>query len=72
MGIYLGDTKITGTGVQIDSALSSTSNHAVTNAAITNALTEVGYSEWQKPSDWIDIRSGACPNSIYYLVGHSA
>lgn len=28
--------------------------------------------EWQKPSDWIDIRSGACPNSIYYLVGHSA
>lgn len=72
MGIYLGNTKITGTGVQIDNALSSTSQHSVTNAAITNALNEVGYSEWQKPSDWIDIRSGALPNSVYYLVGHSA
>ncbi len=27
---------------------------------------------WQKPSDWIDIRSGALPNSVYFLVGHSA
>ena len=72
MGIYLGDTKITGTGVQIDNTLSSTSNHAVTNSAITNALTEVGYSEWQNPSDWVDIRSGAFENSVYFLVGHSA
>lgn len=38
MSIYLGDTKITGSGVQIDSALSSTSEHAVTNAAISNPL----------------------------------
>ena len=52
MGIYLGETKITGTGVQIDNTLSSTPNHAVTNSAITNALTKVGYSEWQKPSEW--------------------
>lgn len=27
---------------------------------------------WQKPADWIDIRSGALPNSVYFLVGHSA
>ena len=29
-------------------------------------------TEWQKPADWIDIRSGALPNSVYFLVGHSA
>lgn len=28
--------------------------------------------EWQKPADWVDIRSGALPNSVYFLVGHSA
>ena len=28
--------------------------------------------EWQKPSDWIDITSGALNNSIYLLVGHAA
>ena len=28
--------------------------------------------KWQKPADWIDIRSGALPNSVYFLVGHSA
>lgn len=28
--------------------------------------------EWQKPSDWVDIRSGALDNSVYFLVGHSA
>ena len=27
--------------------------------------------EWRKPDDWIDIRSGALPNSIYFLVAHS-
>lgn len=27
---------------------------------------------WQKPDDWMDIRSGAIKNSIYFLVGHSA
>ncbi len=29
-------------------------------------------NEWQKPSDWIDLRSGALDNSVYFLVGHSA
>lgn len=29
-------------------------------------------TEWQKPADWIDIRSGALNNSIYALVAHSA
>ena len=28
--------------------------------------------EWQKPADWVDIRSGALENSVYILVGHSA
>ena len=28
--------------------------------------------EWRKPDDWIDIRSGALDNSVYFLVGHSA
>lgn len=27
---------------------------------------------WQKPADWIDIRSGALNNSIYLLVAHQA
>lgn len=27
---------------------------------------------WQKPASWIDIRSGALPNSIYLLVAHPA
>ena len=27
---------------------------------------------WEKPSDWIDIRSGALSNSVYFLVAHSA
>ena len=72
MAFYLGDTKLTGTGIQVDNALSSTSTNPVENKAVTDALTDIGYSEWQKPSDWIDIRSGALPNSVYYLVGHSA
>lgn len=72
MAIYLGDTKLTGTGIQVDDALSSTSTNPAQNKAITEALTEVGYSEWKKPADWVDIRSGALPNSVYFLVGHSA
>lgn len=27
--------------------------------------------EWQKPADWIDIRSMAEPESVYFLVAHS-
>lgn len=72
MGIYLGNTKITGTGVQIDNTLSSDSTHAVTNAAITSALVDVGYNDWKKPADWIDIRNCALDNSVYLLVAHSA
>lgn len=33
---------------------------------------QIAIETWQKPSDWVDIRSGALPNSIYFLVGHSA
>ena len=28
--------------------------------------------EWQKPSSWVDLRSGALPNSVYLLAAHSA
>ena len=40
--------------------------------AIDNLISDATTGEWQKPADWIDIRSGAIPNSIYALVGHSA
>lgn len=72
MAIYQGDTKISGAGIAIDSALSDSSTNPVQNQAVTNALEDVGYNTWQKPADWIDIRSGALPNSVYFLVGHSA
>ena len=72
MAIYYGDTKVSGAGVQVDSVLSDSSTRPVENQAVTEALEDVGYSTWQKPSDWIDIRSGALPNSVYFLVGHSA
>ena len=72
MAIYQGDTKISGAGVAIDSALSDSSTNPVQNQAVTNALEDVGYSTWQKPADWVDIRSGALDNSVYMLVGHSA
>ena len=72
MAIYLGTNKLTGTGVQVDDAINSSSTNPVQNKVVAEALSDVGYSEWQKPSDWIDIRSGALNNSIYFLVGHSA
>jgi hypothetical protein len=72
MSIYLGDNKVTGAGVQLDNTLNAYSNNAVTNAAITAGLSEVGYNSWQRPADWVDIRSGALDNSIYFLVGHAA
>lgn len=75
MSIYKGNTKLAGTGqvvANIDDTLNSTSNRAVTNAAIADVLEDMGHSSWQKPSDWPDIRSGAFQNSVYFLVGHSA
>lgn len=71
MAIYLGNTKISGSGVQVDDTLSNSSTNPVQNKVITNALSNLGY-EWQKPSDWPDMRSGALTNSVYLLVGHSA
>lgn len=43
----------------------------------TKAYNSLPYStveeseEWQKPSDWVDMRNGALDNSIYMLVAHS-
>lgn len=38
--------------------------------AIDNLISDATTGEWQKPADWVDIRSGALPNSIYYLAAH--
>lgn len=72
MAIYLGNTKVSGSGVQVDSSFSDTSTRPVQNKVITDALETVGYDTWQKPADWIDMRNGALPNSVYFLVAHSA
>lgn len=76
MSIYLGGTKIAdkaaGAAIPIDTQMSQTSTNPVQNKVITEALEDVGYSTWQKPADWVDIRSGALPESVYFLVGHSA
>ena len=47
---------------------SDTSN-AVATTKFVKDFAEDG--EWQKPADWVDIRSGALSNSIYFLVAHS-
>lgn len=72
MAIYLGENKLTGTGVQVDDAINSSSTNPVQNKVVAKALSDVGYSDWQKPADWPNIQSGALPNSVYLLVGHSA
>lgn len=71
MAIYKGDTKVAGGNFKLDGFISDTSSNPVPNYVIANALQDVGYSTWQKPADWVDIRSGALNNSIYFLVGHS-
>lgn len=53
--------------IAVDAELSPTSENPVQNKAIAKKLGV----DWVKPSDWIDIRSGALENSIYFLVGHS-
>lgn len=54
--------------IAVDTELSPTSENPVQNKAIANALGV----DWVKPEDWPDICSGALPNSVYFLVGHSA
>lgn len=71
MSIYKGSTKIAGVGV-VDSVLSTTSTNPVQNKVVAAALEDVGYPVWTKPASWVDIRSGALGNSVYFLVGHSA
>lgn len=71
-----------GNPMTVDSELSPTSTNPVQNAAVTQAINansdaidtinqELGTNPpWQKPADWVDIRSGALPNSIYFLAAH--
>lgn len=41
------------------------------NIAVIDAQLDAN-RPWSKPADWLDIRSGALNNSIYFLVGHKA
>lgn len=47
---------------------SDTSNAPATTQFVKDYVQD---GEWQKPADWIDIRSGALENSVYFLVAHS-
>lgn len=42
------------------------------NTLIDTAIDVAQGNPWQKPTDWVDIRSGALDESVYFLVGHSA
>ena len=72
MSIYKGTTQLTGGFTPVDTELSTTSTNPPQNKVVTDKLVEMGADIWQKPADWVDIRSGALPNSVYFLVGHSA
>ena len=69
------DTLTTAQQAAVDSGVtSSTISQVQTNkediAALDAELDED--RPWQKPASWIDIRSGAISNSVYFLVAHSA
>lgn len=72
MSIYQGDVKLAGGFTAVDSSLSAVSTNPPQNKVVTNALENLGFDTWQKPASWVDIRSGAVGNSVYFLVGHSA
>lgn len=55
----------------ISSLQTTVDSNTATIESIAEQIDAEGYG-WAKPVDWIDIRSGALPNSIYLLVGHSA
>lgn len=52
----------------------NTTSIEANSAAIEELGEEIGSDlyTWQKPADWMDIRSAALKNSVYFLVGHSA
>ena len=79
-----GNTQVPLAQLPVDNTLSLSSENPIQNKAVTAALNEnadaieaindeLGTNPpWTKPESWIDIRSGALPNSVYFLVGHSA
>lgn len=57
-----------------DNATAQTKPTSDTSDAVATTKFVKDYAEdgeWQKPADWVDIRSGALDNSVYFLVAHS-
>ncbi len=60
---------------QLATVNSGATIQTVAQVAATQTQLETMQAElatWTPPAQWVDIRSGALPNSIYFLVGHSA
>lgn len=70
----ISDVNATGQAIEDVSAVAANLSDITLVANDLENIDEVAtnVAQWQKPADWIDIRSGAIHNSIYALVGHSA
>lgn len=69
-----GDKTFSGSVALGDNASAQTKPTSDTSDAVATTKFVKDFAEdgeWQKPADWIDIRSGALDNSIYFLVAHS-
>lgn len=74
---------VTGQAVYVNNNPVITTNDKATTSALgvvkvdgetisaNDGVISVTPEGWQKPADWVDIRSGALNNSVYFLVGHS-
>lgn len=69
-----GDKTFSGSVALGDNASAQTKATSDTSDAVATTKFVKDFAqdgEWQKPADWIDIRSGALDNSVYFLVAHS-
>lgn len=69
-----GDKTFSGSVALGDNASAQTKATSDTSDAVATTKFVKDFAqdgEWQKPADWIDIRSGALENSVYFLVAHS-
>lgn len=69
-----GDKTFSGSVALGDNASAQTKPTSDTSDAVATTQFVKDFAqdgEWQKPADWIDIRSGALENSAYFLVAHS-
>ena len=65
---FSGKSDFQGETTAVTQATSDTSQKVATTKFVKDFAED---GEWQKPSDWVDIRNGALDNSVYYLVAHS-